>query len=91
MHFLEDDPEPGSELSVKRRADDPAIHKLEHAGHFAHHSPPRIPGTGIDADDGDGLRHEKRREEISVLRMEARLGGGAPIRSPEKGFWSIPP
>ena len=33
----------------------------------------------------------KRREEISVLRMEARLGGGAPIRSPEKGFWSIPP
>ena len=60
MYFLEDDPEPGSELSVKRRADDPAIHKLEHAGHFAHHSPPRIPGTGIDADDGDGLRHEKK-------------------------------
>ena len=60
MHFLKDDPEPGSELSVKRRADDPAIHKLEHAGHFAHHSPPRIPGTGIDADDGDGLRHEKK-------------------------------
>ena len=60
MYFLEDDPEPGSELSVKRRADDPAIHKLEHAGHFAHHSPPRIPGTGIDADDGDGENNSRQ-------------------------------
>ena len=45
MHFLKNDPEPGSELSVKRRADDPAIHKLEHAGHFAHHSPTPYSGN----------------------------------------------
>ena len=59
VHFFENDPETGSELAVERGTDDPAIHKLEHAGHFAHHSPARIPGTWIDADDGDGLRHEK--------------------------------
>ena len=80
MHFLEDDPKPGSELAVERRADNPAIHKLEHAGHFAHHSPPRIPGAGVDADDGDGLRHEKKREEISAPRMETRQEAGRPHR-----------